>query len=151
MEPGQQVTATQSLPLIDDTTAPPSSVIVAPFTYAPARPDRKSAVPATSSGVPMRVSGMFWMISSPMVARVWAITARNERCQCIMMGEKLGVCAQNALLLWKGPHAMALLVIPSQPRRPARVLLSMCRPAYMRFSSPFHTSYTLEAMIRTNL
>lgn len=56
------------------TCEPPSTVIVAPFTYAPTLDDKKRAVPATSSGVPIRESGIRSMIRSFAVARVWAIT-----------------------------------------------------------------------------
>ena len=56
------------------TTEPPSSVIVAPLTYDPARLERKSAVPATSSGVPILVSGIDSMIASRKCLRLWAIT-----------------------------------------------------------------------------
>lgn len=57
-----------------ETDAPPSRVMVAPLTYAPAREDKKSAVPATSSGVPMRRDGFEATMTSPTVASVCAIT-----------------------------------------------------------------------------
>jgi hypothetical protein len=56
------------------TSDPPSNVIVAPFTYAPARLARNNAVPATSSGVPMRERGTPAMICSPTTFKVWAVT-----------------------------------------------------------------------------
>lgn len=61
-----------------ETDAPPSSVMVAPLTYAPAREDKNSVVPATSSGVPMRRDGFEAIIASPIVASVCAITVIED-------------------------------------------------------------------------
>jgi hypothetical protein len=47
----------------DPITLPPSSVIVAPLTYAPALLLKKRQVPATSSGVPILPSGMLASIA----------------------------------------------------------------------------------------
>ena len=56
------------------TICPPSTVMVAPFTYDPARLAKKTAAPVTSSGVPMRCIGLVVLMMSPCVRRVCAIT-----------------------------------------------------------------------------
>src|SRR5690606_14668121 len=52
---------------------PPSTGITAPVTYAPARDDRESAMPAMSSGSPIRPSGQLFLIASPKLRSVSAI------------------------------------------------------------------------------
>lgn len=68
-----------------ETALPPSSVIVAPFTNAPARLLKNKQDPATSCGVPMRPRGTPALIVSPNDSKVAAI-----------------------ILLSKGPHARVL-------------------------------------------
>lgn len=53
---------------------PPSSVIRAPLTYAPARDERKMQVPAASSGEPIRPRGTRPTMASPNFSRVCFIT-----------------------------------------------------------------------------
>lgn len=47
------------------TICPPSTVMVAPFTYDPARLAKKITAPVTSSGVPMRCKGFIVLMISP--------------------------------------------------------------------------------------
>ncbi|GAT26918.1 similar to An08g00660 [Aspergillus luchuensis] len=77
-------------------TLPPSRVIVAPFTYEPARLLKNKHAPATSSGVPIRPSGMLASIVSRCASKVAAI-----------------------ILLSNGPQAKEfdLRVVPGQPKR----------------------------------
>jgi len=97
---------------------PPSSVIVAPLTYAPARLARKSAVPATSSGVPMRDRGMVLMTTSLIVSNVCAITTLKVNTIDYTLSGQM-----HSLLDSNGPHAMVLLVMPSTPNRLPRCRL----------------------------
>lgn len=58
---------------------PPSRVIVAPFTQEPAGLAKNSAVPPTSSGLPILCNGIPAKTTSPRVFNVWAITEQpNE-------------------------------------------------------------------------
>lgn len=58
---------------------PPSNVIVAPLTYAPALEARKIHVPAASSGEPIRPKGTLEVMISPNVSRVCFITSRKKQ------------------------------------------------------------------------
>ena len=77
---------------------PPSSWIVAPLTNAPARLARKMHAPATSSGVPMRPSGMCALMISPCSRSVCAIT-----CETGQLQTATGDVCKDLLLLSKGP------------------------------------------------
>ena len=59
------------------TRKPPSRVIVAPLTYAPARLARNKAVPPMSSGVPRRLIGICDMRVSPTVSSISAVTVQT--------------------------------------------------------------------------
>jgi len=89
------------------TRDPPSSAIVAPLTNAPALLLRKRHAPATSSGVPIRLSGMLDSITSLNFSSVAAI-----------------------ILLSNGPQASVLLVMFLFPRWFASTRLRWCRPAF---------------------
>lgn len=73
-----------------DTRKPPSNLNVAPLTNAPAALDKKRAAPATSSGLPMRFSGIDALRTSPTVSSVWAVTTSKqaERQYCQSLGSE---------------------------------------------------------------
>lgn len=58
---------------------PPSSVIVAPLTYAPPLELRKMQSPAASSGLPILPSGTRPTIASPKFSSVAFITAKGSQ------------------------------------------------------------------------
>jgi len=87
---------------------PPSRVIVAALTKAPALLDRNKAVPAMSSGVPILVRGMVETKLVNVFLRLHAV-----------------------ILLKNGPHAMVLLVMPSHPSLPPIARERWWRPALL--------------------
>jgi len=62
--------------------------MVAPFTYAPAGLDKNKAVPATSSGRPIRRNGIPATTTSPAVANVCAITDKQKGASVTCEGQQ---------------------------------------------------------------
>lgn len=113
-----------------ETALPPSSVIVAPFTNAPARLLKNKQDPATSCGVPMRPRGTPALIVSPNDSKVAAIIllSKGPQAKVLELQTESVLYTQTQR---EAKQSRCTYVTFRLPRWLASTRLKWCRPALL--------------------